>query len=151
MPIKTHHITEAVVAGEVGSFTYDVTMTLGAGALAQSARGWLRNYSSRCANRCSYCSSARACCRSFECAGILRNCRTADPRRARAGKDARALRLAVVAVVFVIERLGQRGRVVNPQRRISHHQRLTLGVLQHWRGESARQERNELDGEAARR
>ena len=33
-----------MVAGEVGSFTYNVTMTLGAGALARSARGWLRNY-----------------------------------------------------------------------------------------------------------
>ena len=39
MPVKTHHITEAVVAGEVESFTYNVTMTLGAGALARSAKG----------------------------------------------------------------------------------------------------------------
>ena len=78
MPVETHHITEDDVAGEVGSFTYNVTMTLGAGALARSARGWLTNYSSRYANRCSYCSSAWACCRSFECARILSNCRTAD-------------------------------------------------------------------------
>jgi hypothetical protein len=56
---ETHHITEAVVGvREVESFTYNVTMTLGAGALVRSARGWLRNYSSRYANRCSYCSSA---------------------------------------------------------------------------------------------
>ena len=49
----------------MGSFTYNVTMTLGADALARSARGSLRDYSSRCANRCSYCSSAWARCRSF--------------------------------------------------------------------------------------
>ena len=52
--------------------------------------------------------------------------------------------VVLVAVVPGVQCLDQPGRVVDPQRRLAHHQRLAVGVRQRGRREAPGQDRDEL-------